>query len=243
MSAFLILRRLRALRRRDDGITLTELIVSMALFSIVGAMTLGLFLSINKSTAATTDRTVSSDDARNTLLAWTAYLRVADGTTAGSISNRIEYLTNSDMLFYADLNNRSIDTPATTSPPTMIWLRLDTAGNLIEEQFSSTAASGATPRLCRTLLSHVSTPAQPLFTAYDLNGNTVAPQGTAPTPSAGCVHLPLTVNSQLTHPNTAIQTTLASVHKIQIDFVVRDTSGAHPLAFTSEAVLPALGGQ
>jgi hypothetical protein len=147
------------------------------------------------------------------------------------------------MLFYSDLNNRSINTVATTSPPTMIWLRLDTAGNLIEEQFGSTATSGTAPRLCRTVASRVSTPAHPLFTAKDLNGVIVAAQGTAPAASAGCRNLPVTVNSQLAHPNTAIQTTLATVHDIQIDFVVRDTSGTHPIEFQSIAVLPALGGQ
>lgn len=241
MSA--ILSRLRALLRRGDaGVTLTELVVSMGLFTIVGVLTLGLMININTSTASTTDRTISSSSARNAILAWTAYLRVADGTTAGSRTNRIEWLTAKDMLFYADLNNRSIDTPGTTSAPTMVWLRLDTAGNLVEEKFVSTAAQGATPTSCRSLVSHVSTPSTSLFSAIDANGNAVAPQGTAPVVAAGCQHLPVTVNSHLQHPNLTVQTNLSNVNTVSIDFVVRDTRGAHPLEFTSQAVLPALGG-
>jgi prepilin-type N-terminal cleavage/methylation domain-containing protein len=245
MSARLILRRLAALLRRgDEGVTLTELIVVMVLGSIVGALAMGLFVNMSNSSAWTIDRTVNSASARNAIQAWTAYLRVADGTTAGSVTNRIEWLTNKDMLFYADLGNRSIDSAGTIGPPTMIWLRLDSAGALVEEQFPSTAAQGATPSECRTLVTGVTTttPTAALFTALDVNGVPLAPQGTAPVVAAGCQNLPVTVPSQTAHPDTTVQANLQNVNSVTIDFVVRDTQRSHPLEFTSQAVLPALGG-
>jgi hypothetical protein len=124
----------------------------------------------------------------------------------------------------------------------MIWLRLDTAGSLVEEQFSSTAATGANPTSCRTLVTNVTTPSAPLFSALDVSGATMLPQGTAPTAGPGCQKLPVTVPSQTSHPNTAVQATLQLVNSVTIDFVVRDTRNQHPLEFTSQAVLPALGG-
>jgi hypothetical protein len=246
MSPRLILAKLRAaLSRSDAGITLTELIVTMGLSTLIGAMTLGVVVAIDSSSAATTDRTISSSSARSTIQAWTAYLRVTDGSTAGVRSNRVEWLTAKDMLFYADLNNRSMDTVATTSAPTMVWLRLDTSGALVEEQFASTAASGAKPTACRILLSNVTTPATSLFTGIDAAGASMGALnlGTAPTAGAGCQVLPVTVPSRTNHPDLVAQVNLQNLSSVAIDFVVRDTSNAHPIEFHSQAVLPNLGGQ
>lgn len=243
MSARLILARLRALRSRGDvGITLTELIVSMGLFSMIGAMTLGIFLSIDKATSSTTDRTISSASARNVIQSWASYVRVADGTTPGIKTNRIEWLTADDMLFYADLYNRSIDTVGTTSAPTMMWLRRDTSGTLVEEQFAGNAAKGAAPKVCRVLVGNVSTPIHPLFSGVDSSSNPLTNLGTAPTPTKGCQPLPVTVPSQTKSPDLVVQANLQKVSNVIIDFVVRDTKNAHPLEFYSGAVLPPLGG-
>ena len=244
MSARLILERLRAARRTGDrGVTLTELIVAMGLFTLIGAMSLGLFLSINSSSASTVDRTFSSASARNGIQAWTAYLRVADGITAGVKTNRIEWLAGNDMLFYADIKNRTMSSIDTTAAPTMVWLRLDSAGSLVEEQFASTATLGTAPQVCRTLVTNVTTPAGPLFTAYDAAGAAMTIKRgdlfTAPAPSTGCRPLPVTVPSRV---NKADPGNLPSVTSVAIDFVVRDTKGQHPLEFKSQAVLPALGG-
>ncbi len=120
-------RRGRELRARPDaGITLTELLVTMGLSTIIGALTLMLFVHVDDSTSATTDRTIGAAQARIVMQAWSAYLGVADGPSApGSTSHRFEWVTPSSTVFYANLENR----PGTSavSPPTMIWLRLDTA--------------------------------------------------------------------------------------------------------------------
>jgi hypothetical protein len=256
MPTRVIRERLAALRSRGDaGISLTELIVSMTLFSIVGAMTLGIFLSINTTAGATVDRTINSSSARNAIEAWSGYLHVADGTTAGVRTNRIEWLAPNDMLFYADLYNRTYGSPGTTAAPTMIWLRLDSAGSLVEEQFASTAAFGATPKVCRTLVTTVTTEdalrptdqtARPLLTPYDAHGavidNKHGALGTAPTGAAGCQRLPVTVNSQAKSPSLTLQANLQQVTSVELDFVVSDTTKKHYLEFNTRVVLPTLGG-
>jgi Prokaryotic N-terminal methylation motif len=256
VSTRVIRDRLAALRaRRDAGISLTELIVSMTLFSIVGAMTLSIFLNINTSAGATVDRTINSSSARNAIEAWSGYLHVADGTTAGIRTNRFEWLAPNDALFYADLFNRTFGSPGTTASPTMIWLRLDSAGSLVEEQFPSSAAFGATPKVCRTLVTGATTEsalraadpsARALFTPYDSHGavidNKHGALGTAPTNAAGCQKLPVTVNSQAKSPNVTLQTNLQQVTSIELDFVVSDTTKKHYLEFNTRVVLPTLGG-
>lgn len=251
MSAVLM----RALRHRfarlrrasDAGVSLIELIVAMVVFSILGTLTLTLFLNVDTSAAAITDRTVNTASARNAIQSWTSYLRVADGTTAGIKTNRIEWLSAKDMLFYADVNNRSMSSLGTTSPPTMMWLRLDAAGRLVEEQFPSTATLGTKPTTCRILASKVSQAVnadgvtQPVFSGLDINGNLLSGLGTAPAASAGCQALPVTVPSQTSSPSAAVQAALINVRSVNIDFQIFDTRGRHPVEFTSQAVLPNLG--
>jgi type II secretory pathway pseudopilin PulG len=237
-----VIQRLRRTRAEggEAGMTLTEVLVAMGLSMVIGAMTLGLFLSIGDTTTRATDRTTTSASARNAIQAWTAYLRVADGTTAGSRTNRVEWLTANDMLFYSDLNNRSLDSVATTSPPTMIWLRRDTANRLVEEQFVSTATAGATPTRCRLLVNRL-TGSAPVFSALDSGGHTLSNLGAAPTPSSGCRTLPVTVPSRQSHPDLTAQANLQNVYSVTIDFQATDTQGKHPIEFTSQAVLPSMG--
>lgn len=239
-----VTRRLRAAARTGDaGVTLTELIVAMTLSVILGAITLSLFVNIDTSSADTTDRTINTASARNALQAWTEYVGVADGPTIGSRVNRIEWLTSNDMLLYVDLFNRSMSDVGTTGAPTMVWLRRDVANQLVEEQFPSGAAQGTMPTTCRVLLTGV-TGSQPLFTPLASRGHSMdgLDLGAAPSAAAGCVPLPVTVPSQSSHPDAAAQANLQNVYSITIDFVVVDNKKSHPIEFTSQAVLPALGG-
>lgn len=232
-------RREGAARVDDAGMTLTELLVAMGLSMIIGAMTLGMFVNISDTTRRSIDRTVTSSAARNAIQAWTSYLRVADGPAAGSRVSRVEWLTDHDMLFYADLFNRSLDTVATTGAPTMLWLRRDTANRLIEEQFASSATAGTRPTVCRTLVDNVVGGA-PLFTGTDSKSNPIT-AGTAPAAGSGCQALPVTVPSQQKNPDLTAQATLENLYAVTIDFIVNDTTGKHPIEFKSQAVLPSLG--
>ena len=231
-------------RHDDSGISLIELVVSMVLMAILGLVTARLFITVDSSSRSSTDRAINAASAGAVTLAWSNYLRVADGTTAGSTSNRIEWLTATDMLFYADLSNRSVTGSGvnTTGTPTMMWLRLDTNKVLIEEQFASNAAVGAVPTACRRLLGNVT--AAQLFTASDSTGNPMTSQdlGSAPTPSAGCQNLPVTVPSRQSKPDATAAANLPNVASVGIDFTVADTQNQHSIEFSSVGTLPLLGG-
>jgi Tfp pilus assembly protein PilW len=246
MSAGVIGRRMRTVRSDGDaGITLMELLVAMVLNVIVGSLAVAIFINVNDSTDNSVDRSVNAAGARNAARDWTAYLRIADGRTAGVKANRIEWLTDNDMLFYADLYNRTVTNLTVTGAPTMVWLRRDSTGTLIEEQFASTATAGTRPTVCRRLVDGVTagTASAPIFSAIDKTGAfmTGLDLGTAPTASAGCVALPVAVPSQ-NHPDAEAQANLQNVEIVQLDFVLTDSKGKHPIEFTSQAVLPALGG-
>jgi Tfp pilus assembly protein PilW len=258
--------RLRTARaaKSDAGVSLAELLVAIGIGTILGAMSLGMFVNVNTSTARTTDRTINTASARNTLLAWTNYLKVADGTTAGTSTNRIEWMASNDgdtriddILFYADLNNRGGGVDS-TGAPTMVWLRRDTSSNLVEEQFPSTATAGTAPTVCRRLASRVTdmqtkiptatgtlTTINALFTpttsgGADLTGNDL---GQAPTPSTGCQNLPVTVPSQTAAPDPIAQANLQNIRGITIAFAVAEKQrSTDKTQFLATAVLPTLGG-
>jgi Tfp pilus assembly protein PilW len=237
-------RRARAVRASGDaGVSLTELIVAMILSTILGALTLQLFVTVDTSTSSTTDRTVNTSQASNTMQAWTQYLHIADGTIPGAASARFEWLTSSDMLFYSGLANRlsTLNTDVTASP-TMMWLRLDTAGNLVEEQFPLLAAVGATWTACRVLGLQVTAPT--LFTAYDANGASLggADLGVAPTALTGCRPLPVLVPSRSGIPDPVAVANLTTVASVGIAFTMTDSKSVHVQEFKSVVTLPTLGG-
>lgn len=240
-------RTLGTARRGDDGVTLVELLVSLVLSTILGAITLTLFIYIGDSTSRTTDRSVSTAQARNALQSWSAYLQVADDRTAsGLLANRIEWLTPSGMLFYADINNRSSSSVATTGAATMVWLRIDAAGELVEEQFAATPSSyPAAPTVCRILVTGVR--ADPLFTAFDALGNDMTASGTldlgtALTAGNGCQPLPSAPPSQSSHPDTTATANLESVAEVKIHFTANNGKQHAPLVFITVVALPVDGG-
>jgi Tfp pilus assembly protein PilW len=250
-----MLTRIRSRARRvadgDAGVSLMELVVSMVLATALGAITLYFFVNVSNSSAATNDRTINTANARNTLGAWTSYLAVSDGTVAGNVTNRFEWLTATDMLFYAGLDNRANPNAAATAP-TMMWLRLDAAGHLIEEQFASDAVAGSTWQVCRRLAESVSAGVSNqstqagglrLFTASTATGTDLsgADLGTAPASGDGCQPLPETPPSASGSTDVLAVANLRTVNSVEIAFTIVDTLGKHPIEFDSIATVPALG--
>jgi Tfp pilus assembly protein PilW len=238
--------RLQRMWRRDDGVTLMELVVAMTLSTALGAMTLFLFIRVNDSSSATNDRTINTANARNTLESWTSYLQVSDGTSAGNGSNRFEWLTANDMLFYADLNNRNPNNATAAATPTLVWLRLDTAGNLVEEQFPSSAVVGSPATVCRVIAVDATAGTQStahMFTAENAQGNAFSDGqlGSAPTAGTGCKVLPQTPPSASGQLGSTVQENLQTVRTVEIAFTIVDTKGQHPLEFDSVVTLPVLG--
>src|SRR4051794_27276715 len=219
--------------RGDAGVTLVEMLVAMGLSTILGAVTLVLFVQVSSASNTTTDRTVSSTQARNALQAWSSYLQVLDDPSgSGSGTNRFEWFTANSVLFYSDLNNRS-GSVGTTSAPTMVWLRLDSAQQLIEEKFPASPTSyPAAATTCRVLAFRVS--ATELFTAYnaagaDLTGNSL---GTSPTVGTGCVSLPSAPPSKGT-PDQIVVANLKTVASVAIVFSTTDVSKTHTFNFAT----------
>ena len=223
-----MLTRLRAHLAADDGVTLVELLVGMTLSTIIGAMTLTLFVNASDATQASTDKSIDVAQARAILQAWTSYVSVADGPSIGSASHRFEWITDDDMLFYADLGNRSAASVDSVGSPTVVWLRL-TNSRLIEEQFAYGTTS---PSVCRILADHVT--AAPLFTAYDSSYAAIS-SGTLGEPlatgGAGCTDLPASV----TQTDQAADARLQTVSRVTIAFSITDTRGTHSTQFESSA--------
>lgn len=214
----------------------------MTLTTVLGAITMLLFVRTNSAAQTTTDRAVSAGLARSALQAWTSYLRVADGPTVGSAPFRVEWLTAQDMAFHADLFNRD-GTTSVVGSPALVWLRVDSKGRLIEEQFAQPPAGyPAAPATCRVLASRVTAAA--LFTAYDPNGTVLTGRnlGSAPAVGPGCQNLPAAIPSQQNKPDLVAQTNLEDVASVMIDFTIRDSTGAHPLEFSAVTTLPVLAG-
>lgn len=219
--------RIRRRLAHDDGVTLIELVVGMALSTIIGAMTLFLFVNANATTQASTDRSIDVAKARGLLQAWTSYVQVADGPTSGSASHRFEWFTSNDVLFYADLGNRSATTDSVATP-TIVWLRL-AGGRLIEEQFAYGTTS---PAVCRILAQNVT--ASSLFTASDatraaMSGVDLGQPMVAG--GAGCTSLP----SSITQTDTTAVANLQSVSRVAIAFTITDTRGSHTVEFRAVA--------
>jgi hypothetical protein len=227
----------------DAGISLMELVMAMVLSVVLGAITSVLFLAVDKSTAASTDRAIDSGKARNVLQSWTSYLQVADGPAAGSAVNRFEWFAPTNVLFYADLFNRSQTQLATTGTPTLIWLRLDTAGRLVEEQFRpAPTAFPATATTCRILSSAVT--ASKLFTPYNSTGGDISAVnlGAAQSVGAGCVTIPSTIPSKVQHPDQTAAGNLQTIFTVGLNFSLTDSRKQHPIAFSAVAALPVLAG-
>lgn len=233
--------RARAVRASGDaGVTLAELLVTMTLGTIIGAMTMNMFLAVNTAADRTTDATVNTGRARVLIQSWSNYLHVADGTTPGSTATRFEWLGAQDMLFYANLYNRTGPVNSTGSP-TMVWLRLDGAGNLVEEQFPVGSTSGAAPTVCRRLSARA-TSARLFTPSAGQNDLSTTDLGTVPTSGTGCQPLPVTPPSVSGTSDPVAVANLRTVTRIGIDFTLAARRGATTQQFSTDAILPTLGG-
>ncbi|WP_322937272.1 prepilin-type N-terminal cleavage/methylation domain-containing protein [Nocardioides bizhenqiangii] len=65
-----VIRRLRALGRRDDGFTLVEMIVNVAIIGVIASALAGVVISYLKTTAATESRLVESHDVQFAAAYW-----------------------------------------------------------------------------------------------------------------------------------------------------------------------------
>lgn len=175
-----MLTRLRMIRDGDDaGLTLAELVVAMALLSIL--MTIGgvFFVSVIQTTNKTTLTNEQTADARITLDSWTAKLRVAAYLDSTHI-DRIEELTPTKIVFYANLGNRNTDTFA-VGEVSKVVLMLQQAdptsgdGQLIEIVFRDNSSTPTSVRRIALNARPTGGRGAAIFTAFKYDGAELDP--------------------------------------------------------------------
>lgn len=236
--------RIRRTAAGDAGVSLIELVVGMALATIVGAMTLATFVGANDAVNTTTDRLVGTANARNTLQTWQSLIQVADSPqtmntcSTGSTQHRFEWLTSTEVLFYANLSNRKPD--GTCLPPQLIWLALRN-GNLLEARYTITqAATSYVQSVCRTLSQSPGAtitaatlfspnPGQALFA---VNFGSAFAQASPFASATGCSSVPTSVAvATVSNSDPTANNALAQVNSVGIDFIVADETGQHTQSF------------
>jgi hypothetical protein len=122
--------------RRELGVSLIELVVAMGLMTVIGAMTLAFFISMNTADSRTVDANISTAGARNALETWTRLLTVADSSqTAGLGSGRFEQIKPTSAIFYANMNSNRASTSAARTAPTKVFLSLESR-QLVERDYA-----------------------------------------------------------------------------------------------------------
>lgn len=212
--------------RSDSGVSLAELVVTMAIMTVVGAMTTAFFVTNQKVSRATLERGFNAADGRIVLDSWVSMLRVTDSPgTPGLAAGRFLKITPTEIMFYSSMAARD-GSVATTSEPTLIDLAL-TDGIMIETHYGQAGA----PNIVRKLAANVTTPGW-LFTPYQ-GSTSLASSDTdclvANVPSTGYCDR----NAPDGSGTVAGEATLALVNRIDLTFTVSDAGSLAPTTFTS----------
>lgn len=221
-----IRRRAAVVTYGDEGISLSELVVVMALFTVVGAMATMFLTSSNKANNATLQRGFNSATARQTLDAWTNLLRVADSPIdATSNRGRFTKITPTEIQFYASIDNRDATGRAT---PTKVDLAL-VGSELVETRYDGTTGALISTR---HLGSGAAASNAWLFTPY--SGSTALPLTTADcvsgsTPVTGYCGAFANDGSGTVDGEVQLET----VNRVDIAFTVTDSASLAPTAFAA----------
>ena len=171
---------LKRLRNRDDaGMTLAELIVAMTLTSLLMAMGGTFLITSMHTTNKTTLTNEQTADARLTLDSWTAKLRVAAFLDSAQ-TDRIEELTPSKIVFYANLDNRDTS-DFTVGPVSKVVLMLKQTnaatgdGQLIEIVFQGNTTTPTSVRRIALNARPIGGKGTAIFTAYSYLGTEINP--------------------------------------------------------------------
>ena len=253
-------RRLRA----DDGITLVELLVSMTVTTILGALTIIFFISAEHSGYKSVLTNQATADARNTLDSWTSLLRVAGWLDPTAKTDRFEEITPTKIVFYANLDNRNT-ADQTVGAPTKVALMLRTTdaatgeGQLIQVIFKPDNTTPDSVRQVAFEVTPTGGPGHAIFQPYTAAGGAI--DVTTPgclsggTPQPGLCLQTLPANAGMVDPQIGpgslavssgplrgypdaavdVDSTLAGIGGITIDFTATDPMQSDPLEFTSSA--------
>lgn len=255
----------RRLGNRDDaGISLTELIVSMALTSILMAIGGTFLITSMHTTADTTLTNGQTADARLTLDSWIAKLRVASYLDSAH-TDRIEELTPNKIVFYANLDNRNTNTFTVGSVSKVVLMLKQTNaasgdGQLIEIVFQGNTTTPTSVRRIALNARPVDGPGTSIFTGYRYDGSELDPasfrgcrSGTTVTsglclqalpagagvadPTVGLASNAVTSGDLTGNPADDVDSYLNAVVAIKIGFTVSDTADTVSQNYQSEAAL------
>lgn len=212
----------RALRRREEGISLAELLVAISVSMIIVLAVGGFFLASIKAGRTGTTSDSNTRQSQNVMSTFTRYVHAAtllpkaDGTYLSSF----QLATPTDVRFYAYVN---LTTGVSTDKPVLVEFKVDPTSKLLMQYqwdpssvsngyytFPDPGASG--PTRSATLGGPIASPtsdATTLFSYLDANGNPIG----SPSSNLGAVRA-VTVNLELGSAtanapgNTHVQNTL-----------------------------------
>ena len=216
----------------DAGITLIELILSMVISLIVLGTATTFFVGMLQQSSASATNTTNTSLARVALDSWSSLLSVADSpTTAGAVTGRIASLTSTNVVFYADINNRTGTSGRTA--PTEISLTIAN-GQLTEQHYAPTTPTAATS-------TYPTTPTSTIYLAGCLKNSSsacITATGQVGSGSAGFTGYTSCATGlcALAAGSTAYDTIVA----VGISFTMTDPHGGVTNTFSTIASLPAV---
>lgn len=168
----------RAVRGKDSGLTIVELMVSMLITSMVLAMIAAMFINVAKITSVANATTQSSSIAGNTMDELVEVIRTATTNAVAASPDPDPALvsaTTTALTIYS-----FVDAAPAAPAPSKVTFRFDSSGYLIEDRITATdsngywAFSGAV--VSRTLGGPMDlTGGDPFFTYLNSAGDALAP--------------------------------------------------------------------
>ncbi|MFC4785492.1 PulJ/GspJ family protein [Nocardioides sp. MAHUQ-72] len=152
----------------DEGMTLVEVLVAMALFAVVGSLLLGLALSTNDVTEGTRNRTGVAEETRTAMERITRELRQSSGLEAVTLPTVAAPGTTS-FTFWTDFNGDGAQTNNATDPEVLTY-----RWNAGTRKLSLTAQTASDPETRPLLAAKVTSFEVGLKSSrweYDADGN------------------------------------------------------------------------
>lgn len=178
--------------RRDRGLTLAELLVTMLLLAVVLALVGGFFVSVTSSLAIASSVDSKTRDASTSLEQMTRVIRVAtNNAVSGSTvpESAIRSAARGSLTLYSSVDIDPAEDVAIRPPrPTMVRFEISPQGELEERRWLPKAsgqfwvfeaASASTATTVRTFPGRIVDPsgAAPLFIYLDKDGLQLDPRG------------------------------------------------------------------
>lgn len=166
----------------DDGVTMAELLVTMALTTVVMTLVAGALIQVATVTTSSTQSRDASGSASNIANEMSKVIRSAS-TNAISGSTDVEAAVVAGTASTVTLTS-FVDTASTSPKPTRVQFAVSSSGQIVETRWAAT--STGSPWLFATTASrttifpgtHAAAGSTPLFTYFDAAKNQVSPTST-----------------------------------------------------------------